>query len=120
MRPLALMVVLLLAGCGARDRTPELPETSILIGRNQVALVRVEYARFHERPGMESPIIAHARAGDILLLRERTPDAQWLLVERSRPEGETAVPGWVHVSDVALYDSHAQARNARAREETAR
>lgn len=107
----------LVLGCGSGVRVPELPETSLLMRRDRVALVRVEYARFHQEPAMDSAVIGHARAGAILLVEERTPDLQWFRSDL-HAEGEDLIQGWVHLNDVDLYDNRAQARNAREREES--
>ena len=115
MRP-AILVGIVLAGtilltvaCRRGPDIPGLPETSVLLGRDQVALVRVEYARLHDRPDVQSPVRGHARFGDTLTVSDRTADEQWFRLESPR---ET---GWVHNDDLELYDALAQALNARRR-----
>ena len=103
----AVLFAVLLGGCGSRTAAVDLPQTSLLIGRGRVALVRAEYARVHEQPDITSPVIGHARQGDIIALGERTADSQWIVAE------DAIVRGWVHSSDLELYDSRAQAQNAR-------
>lgn len=107
---LAAATALVILGCGAADPIPALPESSVLMSRGSVALVRVEYARLHEEPDVSSPIRFHARSGEILSVKERTPDQQWLRVEM------LPLHGWVHRDDADLFDNRAQARDARERE----
>lgn len=112
----AVLVGIVLAGtlflvvaCRRGPEIPDLPETSVLRGRDQVALVRVEYARLHDRPDVQSPVLGHARFRDVLNVIDRTADEQWYRLESPR---ET---GWVHYDDLELYDVLAQALNARDR-----
>lgn len=107
-----------------RDTRPdlELPQTSVLVNRDSVALVSVEYARMHREPSIESLVMVHSRMGDILFVSDRTPDGQWFLLvdqgrksqgRESQEEADQRKEGWVHRGDVALYMSEAQANNAR-------
>jgi hypothetical protein len=102
----AVLFVAMFISCTQEDEI-RLPETSRLIGRESTALVRVEYARLYADPDPASPIVTHARIGDILPVLRRTPDGRWLAVRA--PLGE----GWVFHDDTALYQTEAQARNAR-------
>ncbi|SIQ70369.1 hypothetical protein SAMN05920897_11361 [Alkalispirochaeta americana] len=104
---LLLVPACLLVSCG--DKAPDipLPETSVLVHRDSIALVSVEYARMHREPSIDSPVMVHSRFGDILSVSERTPDERWLYLVAARREG------WVYRDDVALYMSDAQAQSAR-------
>lgn len=106
---LSLLVafVLLVLGSCTEEEELHLPETSLLIGRDSIALVTVEYARLYTDPDPTSTIGTHARFGDVLPVRQRTADGRWLVVHTAFGEG------WVFHEDVSLYRSEAQARNAR-------
>ncbi len=109
--PVAILPVLLLVVLsGCRGEPPlELPETPVLLERNRVALIVVEYARIHEEPDVTAPVTGHARVGEVVSVIDRTPDERWLFVEPRYGRG------WIYREDLQLYDTVARARNARER-----
>ena len=83
-----------------------LPETPVLSGLHQVALVYSPYVRFFDRPSFDAQVNSHGREGDIVSVVGVTSDQTWL--ELSGPERH----GWVFHEYVRLYASRAQAINA--------
>lgn len=108
------VVVLIVAGCSPAEPPVVLPDTSVLVGRGSVALVRVDYGRIHEHPEISGDVLHHARFGDVLSVIGRTPEEDWVQVES--PLGQ----GWMYRGDVELFATRAQAQNARERLERER
>lgn len=102
-----ILLVLGFSGCGDDERDLNLPETSVLLHRETMGVVTVEYARLHVETNVNSAIVAHARLGDVVPILERTVDEGWLYTET--PHGT----GWAHRDDLRLYDNRAQAMQAR-------
>lgn len=104
----AVFILLSVVSCARKDDSLELPVTSVLINRNQAALVRVEYARLYDAPDFGGEILLHARFGDVLDIIDRAPDGSWFYVRTDIGHG------WMYSEDAERYASRAQALNARS------
>lgn len=102
-----LVVALILGGCDRNDNRVTLPETPVLSGTNRFVLVVDTYVRIRSTPNRESAIKTHARRGDVLKVKSRTPDEMWVEVQ------QMPVEGWVLRDSIRLYSSREQALNAR-------
>lgn len=96
-----------LAACSGEDEAPvEFRETPVLVGQERYALVTEEYARFHQGPNIEAPVITHGRAGDVLEVLGSTADRQWTEIQAS------AGRGWIQSIHIRRFSNRRQAVNA--------
>jgi SH3-like domain-containing protein len=95
--------------CSGRDEVPfEFRETPVLVGQESFALITERYARLHQEADIMAPVIAHARAGDVLEVVGTTADRQWTELKTS------AEQGWVQSLHIRRFSNRRQAVNARS------
>lgn len=115
-----LMVTLLLSGCSKGYsrylKLPSDPSTATGLGW---AAVTSAYAQARRLPDKRSPDAALVRRGTVFQCQERRIDPEgqdlgglWYRYSEASSQGSAAPGGWIHSSDLSIFPSEEQAREA--------